>query len=211
MVVVRWRNADADRGAVEAVQLAIPGRRDDIQVPVRAGAWRPVDQVVGRHDARAANSERRALQRDHRADDRHRALRLPHEDDHHPSEVAAVRRPDRNRKERLHHQLSTQRARQGRLPAQHPQLFGADVRQPDAEHHHVEAGQAAKGCVRAADRQENGRFRRRPEHADSRDVRCAAADRTAAAVSRPRKLVSASVFLGHAADTWTRLVIIVFV
>ena len=51
-------------------------------------------------------------------------------------------------------ELLAARHGQGRLQAEHHQLLGADERQPDTEHHHVEARQATQGCLRSAARQE---------------------------------------------------------
>ena len=69
-----------------------------------------------------------------------------------------------------------------------------------------EARQAAQGRLRPADGQAARHLRRRPQHARARDVRRAAADRAAAAVPRPRRLVRP-----QGSTFWKQLVDIVFV
>ena len=55
--------------------------------------------------------------------------------------------------------LPAEQAGQGSVQAEHPQLLGADQRQPDAEHHHVQTGQASQGRLRTTARQEGGKCR----------------------------------------------------
>jgi len=76
------------------------------------------------------------------------------------------------------------------LQAEHSELFGADDGESDTEHNHVEVGQASQGRVRSADRQEDGRVCRRPQHAHQRDVRSSATHRAATPVPRSRQLVA---------------------
>ena len=53
--------------------------------------------------------------------------------------------------------LPAEQAGQGGVQAEHPQLLGADERQPDAEHHHVQTRQASQGRLRTTAWQEGGK------------------------------------------------------
>ena len=129
----------------------------------------------GRVEVGTGNPQGRVLQRDHRGHGRHGALPIPHEATARTSEVVSLRRSDRNRKVCLHHRedtsscwtsfenllevcvsvagVSFESNGQGGVQTKHHQLFGADERQPDPKHHHVQARQTPKGRLWSAIRQ----------------------------------------------------------
>ena len=61
-----------------------------------------MEPLVGRARHPTRHRKGRHVQPDHRADDGHCPLHGPHADADHAPEGVSVRRPDRNRKERLH-------------------------------------------------------------------------------------------------------------